>query len=387
MTAIRSSPNVTQVPLARVAMGDDEIAAAATVIEKGQLCQGAIHEEFEQAFAARLGVQHAIAVSSGSTALLVAMQAIGVGPGDEVIVPDITFVSTATAATYLGAKVVFCDINLENYCIEASLIESLINERTKLIVPVHLGGRMADMPAIMNLAEQHHLAVLEDAAGAHGASLGQRNAGTIGDAAIFSFTPTKPITTGEGGMITTNDPQLAERCRLIRNFGDESKFEWNSLGFNFRMTAVSAAIGLQQLRQLDANVAQRREIAARYNAAFADLPEIRTPQVPSHETTNFQLYTILLDTSRLSLTRDHVIERLAEAGVASRLYYPALHNMPVFAPSTSSSGTVFPNAKDYEQSALSLPIYADMKRSEQAHVVERLRDIITRARFPEHTQV
>ena len=382
MTAIHSPKTGTRVPLARVNLGDDEIAAAARVIENGQLCQGEIHEQFERAFAEHLGVKHAITVSSGSTALLVAMQAIGLGPGDEVIVPDITFVSTATAATYLGATVVFCDINLENYCIDASCIEPLINDRTKLIVPVHLGGRMADMATIMAIAEKHQLAVLEDAAGAHGAAVDQRYAGTIGDAAIFSFTPTKPITTGEGGMITTNDPDIARRCRLIRNFGDQSKFEWNSLGFNFRMTAVSAALGLEQLQRLNDNIARRRSIAAIYHEAFADLPEVQTPRIPYCELTNFQLYTVLLDTTKLSVTRDEVIDQLAQQGVASRLYYPALHRMPVFEGTASAGlGRKFPNADSYEESALSLPIYADMNQSEQSIVIDQMREIIGQSRL------
>lgn len=366
-------------PLARPQLHDEEIEAAVAAIRSGQLCQGESTERFENAFAAQLDVRHAIAVSSGSAALLVAMQALGIEAGDEVIVPDMTFVATASAAMYLGARPVLCDIALSDYCIDPDKIAPLIGRRTKLIVPVHFGGRVAAMDRVLEMARRHGLNVLEDAAGAHLSQHQGRFAGGLGDAAIFSFTPTKPITTGEGGMITTDDDQLAERCRLIRNLGDRGKFDWHLLGFNFRMTATSAAIGCEQLKRLPDYVAQRRAIAARYEAAFAGEPAVGAPVAHDTLANNYQLYPVLLDVDSLRISRDEVIRRLAQRGVASRLYYPALHRMPVFAGAHPAADDQFPVALDYQRRALCLPIFAGMSDDEQDHVAESLTSVLREA--------
>lgn len=365
-------------PLARPQFGNDEVAAVVEVLQSGQLCQGEVTERFESAFAQLLGVRHAVAVSSGSAALLVAMQAVGVGPGDEVIVPDMTFVSTASAAMYLGARPVFCDISLRDYCIDSDRIAALITGRTKLIVPVHFGGRIAEMDAINAIAKDHGLSVLEDAAGAHLSQRGGRFAGPLGDAGIFSFTPTKPITTGEGGMITTDDDEIARRCRLIRNFGDDGKFAWHSLGFNFRMTALSAALGREQLKQLPQQVRQRREIARRYDEAFRGA-SLQTCTSESESENNFQLYPLLIDVDALNITRDEVIAQLGRRGVASRLYYPALHRMGVFQHLNPPGDENFPAALEYQRRAICLPIFGGLTLGEQQHVIDTLKDIIATA--------
>ena len=367
------------VPLARPCLTDDEVAAAVEVLRSGQLCLGEKTARFEELIAESIGVSSAVCVASGSAALLVAMQALGVKVGDEVIVPDVTFVTTATAAMYLGATPVFCDISADNHCIDPVKLESRITGRTKLIVPVHLGGRVADMQAIKAIADTHGIPLLEDAAGALGSSLSGHRAGSFGDAAIFSFTPTKVVTTGEGGVITTNDEQLAERCRKIRNFGDDGKFAWNTLGFNFRMTELSAAIGIEQIRSLDSNIAQRQHIARNYNEAFCHVPGITVPALADREITNFQQYPIQLDVAQLAITRDEVIEQLARRRVASRVYYPALHNMPVFAGVDPGSDQDYPIACRYEQTSLCLPIFAGMTDAEQRQVIESLRQIVADA--------
>jgi len=360
-------------------LGDDEIAALAEVVRSGQLCQGQTTEQFEEKFARRVGVRHAVAVSSGSAALLVAMQALGVQAGDEVIVPDITFVSTATAAVYLGAKPVFCDISLDNYCIDTDKVAGLITSRTKLIVPVHLGGRVADVEALRPIASRHRLAVLEDAAGAHGASRCGRMAGAMGDAAIFSFTPTKLMTTGEGGMITTDDAALAARCRSIRNFGDEGKFAWNSLGFNFRMSALSAALGIEQLDRLDDHLRQRRALAARYASAFRDVAGVRAPRNTREELPNHQLYPVLCNRQQTAISRDTLMQRLKQRRIATRLYYPPLHRMPVFARWGPYSHADFPAAERYASNALCLPIFPGMNDAQQQHVIDSLCEIVAGA--------
>jgi perosamine synthetase len=317
------------------------------------------------------------------------MQALGVGPGDEVIVPDVTFVATATAAMYLGARPVFCDVSLDDYCIDACRIAALVTPRTRLIIPVHFGGRVAPMDAIRPVATSHGLKILEDAASAHLAGIGSRFAGTFGDAAIFSFTPTKLMTTGEGGMITTSDAELADRCRQIRNFGDAGKFDWELLGFNFRMTAVSAAIGIKQLKRLPEFVAQRREIAQRYDEAFRGTdflvrpPMVEPEGVATNRTDvevrptacNFQLYPVLLDVDRLGISRDDFIVQLAQRGVASRLYYPPLHRMGVFARFSPASDEHFPAATELARRSMCLPIFAGMTRQQQQHVIDNVLEV------------
>jgi perosamine synthetase len=280
----------------------------------------------------------------------------------------------------LGATPVFVDISLTDYNLDAAQVERHVTPRTKVILPVHYAGQTADMAALGDIARRHNLRVLEDAAEAHLARFrGERFAGTIGDAGIFSFTPTKPMTTGEGGMIVTDDDELARRARLIRNFGDHGKFQWDSMGFNYRLNEVSAAIGICQLRKLDEIIARRRAKARRYDQGFRDCESIVVPQVRGPEDSNYQLYTIRLRRDRLRIDRDTVIAKLAERGVSSRLYYPALHRQRVFDPvfgDRRPSDSDFPAAVEFERSALSLPIFTGLETHEQDYVIETLTRVL-----------
>lgn len=370
-TMVEGQQRHRRIPLSRPWFGDEEATAAAEVVRSGWLISGPAVEEFERRFGKRLGGVEAVAVNSGSSALLTAMAALGVTAGDEVLVPDMTFVSTASAALYLGARPVFADINLENYCLDPDDAERKITPRTKVIVPVHYAGHTADMDAILALARRRGLRVLEDAAEAHLARYRAGAwAGTIGDIGIFSFTPSKPMTTGEGGMIVTRDPDLARRCRLLRNFWDTGKFQWEALGFNFRMPEVMGAIGLVQLGKLDAAVERRRAIGARYTEAFAKEQAIIPPTLRTAEDGNFQLYTIRLRTEQLTIDRDAVIRALDARGVDSRLYYPPLHPQPVFGGDGGrAAATEAPRTLAYAASALSLPIFPSLGDEEHNHVV------------------
>ncbi|HEY1603813.1 MAG TPA: DegT/DnrJ/EryC1/StrS family aminotransferase [Pirellulales bacterium] len=370
-----------KVPLARAWFDDAEPTAAAEVVRSGWLCQGPKVAQFEEQFAFTMGAKHAIAVSNGSIALLVALQALGVEPGDEVIAPSMTFISSATAGMVLGARPVLCDINLTNYCIDVERLESLITKRTKVIVPVHYAGQTADMDRIQELADRHGLSILEDAAEAHLARYrGGKFAGTLGNIGIFSFTPTKPMTTGEGGMIVTDDDHLAAQCRLIRNFGDSGKFQWDILGFNYRLNEVAAAIGICQLKKLDQIIAMRREKAKRYDDAFADEAAIIIPWARSVEDINYQLYTIRFQLDLLDASRDQLMDELAELGVATRLYYPSLHRQKVFAPFGPHADRDFSNSIAFEQSALSLPIFTGLTFDEQDYVSASLLNVVRRHR-------
>lgn len=357
------------ISLAKPWFDGQESKAAAGVVDSRWLISGPKVEQFERAFAKKIRVKYAVAVGSGSDALLVAQQALGVKAGDEVIVPNMTFVSTATSSMYLGARPVFADIELKTYGIDPKDVEKRITKRTKGIIPVHYAGQSCDLAPILKIAKKHNLFVLEDAAEAHLAKNKGRYVGGIGDAGIFSFTPSKPMTTGEGGMITTNDKQLAGVCRLIRNFHDTGKFEWTELGFHFRMPEVMGAIGIVQLGKLAKAIKLRRAVAASYNKAFQQIPSIITPFVRHKEDINFQLYTIRLNLDKINLTRDQFIEKLSDYGIQSRLYYPCLHRQGVFRRIGRYYDRHFPNTAIFAESALSLPIYPGLSNKEVNHVI------------------
>src|SRR3989338_1206901 len=252
MTTKKKKDKKYNITLAKPWFDDREAKSAAEVVASRWLISGPKVAQFEKEFAKKIKVKYTIAVGSGSDALLIAQQALGVTEGDEVVVPNMTFVSTATSSMYLGAKPVFADIEL----------------KTKGIIPVHYAGQSCDLNQIIKIAKKHGLFVLEDAAEAHLAKHQGRYVGGICDVGIFSFTPSKPMTTGEGGMITTNSEALARKCKLIRNFHDVGKFEWSDLGFHFRMPEMMGAIGLVQLKKLSKAITKRHKIAARYNKAF-----------------------------------------------------------------------------------------------------------------------
>lgn len=362
-----------KVPLARPWVDEQEAQAAFDVIRTGWLIQGPKVQEFEEQFAAMVGARHAIAVNSGSSALLVAMAALGIGPGDEIICPNMTFVSSASAALFLGAKPVFADIEMSYYGLDPADLERCVTPNTKAIVPVHYAGHSAEMGPILEFAKERGIAVLEDAAESHLATyLDMGMTGTLGEIGIFSFTPSKPMTTGEGGMVVTDDESLAQACRRFRNFGDVSKFEWAALGFNFRLPEALGAMGLVQLGRLEEAVRRRRAIGRRYTEAFADLDVVIPPQERTPTDGNYQLYTIRLDTERGAPTGDQVRSALAGRGVGSRLYYPPMHSQGVFADSGGSDADV-PNSLLYAESAVSLPIFPTLSSDEQDFVIDSLR--------------
>lgn len=368
-----------QVPLAKPWFDGSESAAAEEVVASRWLIFGPRVKEFERRFAAMHGAKHGIAVNSGSSALLVSMAAMGVGPGDEVLAPDMTFVSTASSAIFLGAIPKFVDIDPRTHNMCPDDLERRITPKTRLIVPVHYAGHAADMTRIRAIADAHGIPVLEDAAEAHLAQWDGRYVGTLGQAGIFSFTPSKPMTTGEGGMILTDDDGIAERCRLFLNFGDTGKFDWDFFGGNFRMPEVMGAIGLHQLDKLPAAIEERRRIAGVYTAAFQGTPAIIPPNPVHPLAINFQLYTLRLDLSRLSLSRDEVIAKLAERGVSARLYYPPMHRAGVFAPYSPGTDADFPETVKYSRCALSLPIFPGITDAQLDLVTSSLLDIVRNA--------
>jgi dTDP-4-amino-4,6-dideoxygalactose transaminase len=362
-----------KVPLARPDIGEAEAQAAYRIVKSGWLIFGPETTAFEREFAAKIGVKHAIAVNSGTAALLVSQAAAGLGAGDEVIVPDMTFVSTATASMYLGVTPVFGDITMDDYGLDPAGIEALITPKTKAIIPVHYAGQSCRIEEIVRIARKHKLLVIEDAAESHLAKHAGRNTGAWGDLAIFSFTPSKPMTTGEGGMIVTDSDELAAKCRLIKNFGDTDKFQWDILGFNYRMPEVMGAVGRIQLQKLPAAVERRREIARRFIDAFSKVPGLVCPFVRDWADHNFQLFTLRVDSRVLSCSGKDIIGDLIAAGVSSRLYYPALHRQKVFS-AIPPRGGKFPNAVEYERTSFSIPLYPNLTEDEIRVVI----DVVTR---------
>jgi dTDP-4-amino-4,6-dideoxygalactose transaminase len=347
------------IPIARPQMGEEEKERVWEALSSGSLAQGPRVLEFEAAFAAYVGAEHAVAASSGTTALHLALLGYGIGEGDEVITVPFTFIASANSILYTGARPVFVDINPGDFTMDPALVEAAITPRTKAVMPVSLYGQPADMPAIADIAERHGLAVVEDAAQAHGAAIGDRRSGTWG-AGTFSFYPTKNMTTGEGGMVTTNDAELAERIRLLREHGMKVRYHHDVLGYNFRMTDIAAAIGLAQIGKLEGYNARRRAIAARYDA---ELSGVITPRVRTGVTHVYHQYTILVR------ERDAFAERLRERGVGSAIYYPIpVHRQKPFQ-ALGYGDASFPVTDRLTDLVLSIPVHPSLSDDEVASVI------------------
>ncbi len=313
-----------EIRLARPLIGDEERAAVDRVLQSGSISQGPEVAAFEEEFSAQVDGRHCVALNSGTSALHVTLLALGIGPGDEVVVPSFTFAATANAVRLAGAEPVFADIERDTFCLDPAAVAAAISPRTAAIIPVHLFGHPADMNALLALAGRHSLAVLEDAAQAHAATIAGRPVGSLGDGAAFSFYPTKNMTTGEGGMATFTDAAAARTARLLRNQGMERPYENELVGFNLRMTDMNAAIGRVQLRRLGGFTDARRAHAAALSTALA-MSELITPTERAGCRHVFHQYTVR------SERRDALIAELGHAGVEARVFYPTpVHRLAAF---------------------------------------------------------
>jgi dTDP-4-amino-4,6-dideoxygalactose transaminase len=348
-------------------MGDEEKQAVLEVLDSGMLAQGPRVRALEDAFADYCGVAHAVATASGTTALHLALLAHGIGEGDEVITSPFTFISSANAILFTGARPVFVDIDPLTFNIDSDLLAAAITPRTRAIMPVHLFGLTADMGPIMALAEEHGLAVIEDACQAHGAEHRGKRAGSFGTG-CFSFYPTKNMTTGEGGMITTDDAEVAETCRISRQHGMRRRYYHDALGYNFRMSDIHAAIGLAQLQKLE-----RFNEARIANARFLseNLTGVSTPTVPGGRRHVFHQYTIRVPDGR----RDGVRQALAERGVGTGVYYPVpVHRQQVYL-DRGYDGT-FPEAERAAQEVLSLPVHPGLSKQDLDAIVAAVNALV-----------
>ena len=347
------------IPIARPQMGEEEKERVWEAMASGSLAQGPRVAELEQRFAAFIGVAHAVATSSGTTALHLALLGRDIGPGDEVITVPFTFIASANSIVYTGARPVFVDVEERDFTIDVGQVEAAITPRTRAILPVSLYGQPADLPTLAEIADRHGVTIIEDAAQAHGAAIGDRRSGSWG-AGTFSFYPTKNMTTGEGGMITTDDAELAGRVRLLREHGMHVRYHHDVIGYNFRMTDLAAAIGLAQLPKLPGYNDRRREIAARYDA---ELRGVLTPAVRPGVTHVYHQYTIRVR------ERDAFADRLRERGVGSAVYYPIpVHRQKPFL-ALGYGDERYPVTDRLTEQVLSIPVHPSLTDNELATVI------------------
>ncbi|MCK4394329.1 DegT/DnrJ/EryC1/StrS family aminotransferase [Candidatus Bipolaricaulota bacterium] len=343
---------------------EDEINEIRGVLASGYLTQGPKVAEFEEMIRAKVGTKYAFAMSSCTTALHLSLVVLGVGPGDEVLVPDFTFPATANVVVQQGATPVLIDIHLNTFAIDVEDAARKVTPRTKAIMPMHPFGLSADMDAILALAEKHGLKVVEDAATAIGTTYKGRFCGSMGDLGCFSFHPRKVITTGEGGMIVTNNDQLAEKIALLRSHGGirrSGRYIFEEAGFNYRLSDVQGAIGVAQMRKLDALIARKRELAAQLTEKLAAVDGVKVPREPIWGGHIYQSYVVLLEDE---INRDGVIAAMREHGIETTLGTYALHVQPFFMRGYGYGEGDLPNSYRAYRQTLTLPLYPPMGEAE-----------------------
>ncbi len=377
------TPRKMNIPITKPALGEDEARAPYESIRSGWVTQGPKVAEFEKAVASYVGTKHGVATTSCTTGLHLALASIGVGRGDEVIVPSFTFIASANAILYTGADVVFCEVDARTFNIDPGDIEKRITKRTKAIMPIDQIGLACDIDAVNEIAKKRGIEVVEDAAPAIGESYKGRKVGSNAHQTVFSFHPRKVITTGEGGMIMTDDPALADRARKLRAHGmsvsDLERHrsdrviieEYNELGFNYRMSDIQASIGLVQIRRLDELLRVRRARATRYNEELSEIRGIAVPYVPPYAEHTYQSYCLRL-TKDCRLDREELMTNLLRRGIATRRGVMASHLEKTY---TSRYGRLsLPITEEATRTTMLIPLYAAMTDEEQTYVIGALRE-------------
>ncbi len=360
----RKNGGITPVPMARPDLSGEEIERVVAVLHSGLIAQGMCVKAFEDCFAAYIGTREAVAVNNGTAALHTALLAAGVGPGDEVITTPFSFIATANAVLYCNARPVFVDIEDGSFNISADLIEAKITPRTKAVVIVHLYGLPCDMEPILAVCQRYGLALIEDACQAHGAEYKGRKVGSFG-LGCFSFYPTKNMTTGEGGMITTDDPRLAEKMRLVRSHGQPERYRHDVLGYNYRMTEIAAAIGIVQLEKLD-TWNERRIANASYLMEAIDTEGIVLPHLPPDRKHVFHQFTVRV-TPACHLSRSQLQQVLQSYGIDSAVYYPLpIHKQPLYL--GLGYNDRLPVSEKAAQEVLSLPVHPQLTEGSLARI-------------------
>lgn len=375
-------------PYNRPSIGDEEIAEVVATLRSGWLTTGPRVAHFEAAFREYVGAPHAIAVSSCTAGLHLALAAAGIGEGDEVITTPLTFCSTVNVIVHQRARPVLADISPDDYNIDPAQIERKITRRTRAIIPVHYGGQPCRMDAILDIARRHGLLVIEDAAHAHGALYRGRKVGTLGDVTVFSFYATKNMTTGEGGMVTVHNAALAERIRLLSNHGMdynaqrryEAEGSWYyevlAPGYKYNMTDIQAALGLHQLARLEEYTRRRTEIAARYTEAFAGLEQIVTPAVRPEVRHVWHLYAVQVRRNSRRIDRDRVIAALRKQGIGTSVHFIPIHYHPYYREGFGFRRGDYPVCEAVFEGLISLPLYPSMTDAEVERVIEAVRKAV-----------
>lgn len=360
--------------------GPEEVAAVAEVLGTGNLTQGPVTRRFEELVKERIGTDHASATSSATTGLHMALKALGVGPGDEVVLPAFSFPATANVVVQLGAVPVFADIDATTFNLLPESCAEAITPLTKVIMPVHAFGLCADMDAINAVAASGGIPVLEDAACALGATYRGGSAGALGDVGVFSFHPRKVITTGEGGMVTTSDPKLAERMAILRTHGSvrgERYLSFVDAGFNYRLSDVLSAIGVVQMGRLDGILSDRRRLAEELTARLQTVPGVETPQVPDGHNHAYQSYVVTLDPA---VDRDAVIDAMSRREIETTLGTYGMHLQPFFESTYGTSPEQFPNATRAHHQALTLPLHTFLSEDDLDRIAQALSEAVRESR-------
>jgi len=375
-------------PYGHHTISEEDIAAVVEVLRNDWITRGPKVEEFERAVAGYCGAKYAVAFSSGTAALHAACAAAGLGPGDDAITTPLTFVATANAVVYCGGKPVFADILEDTLNIDPDEVEKRITPQTKAILPIDFAGHPADLDSILFLARKHKLIVIEDACHALGAEYRDRRIGGISDMTVFSFHPVKHITTGEGGMVTTNDWALARRLQVFRNHGISSEarqrqageqwyYEMVALGYNYWLTDLGCALGLSQLERLEANLARRRQMARQYDAAFANMPEIITPIERAEMASAWHLYPIRLDMEQLRATRAEIFTALRAENIGVNVHYIPVHYHPYYRKRFGHQRGEYPIAEAAYESLITLPLFHTMTAQDVTDVLEAVEKVMT----------
>jgi perosamine synthetase len=358
------------IPIAKPMIGKEEIEAVNRILESGMLTQGKEVEAFEKEFATYIGVKNAVAVANGTAALDLALKALGIKEGDEVITTPFTFISTANAILYQRARPVFADIDPSTYNLDPNAVLESITPKTKAIIVVHLYGQPCDMDAFLQIAEDHRLLLIEDCAQAHGAEFRGEKVGKFGDASVFSFYPTKNMTTGEGGMVVTDRDEVAEKVRMLRDHGQSSKYVHEELGYNLRMTNIAAAIGRVQLRKLDLFNEKRTRNARKMIEGLKNLKSIVLPFVDSRVKHVFNQFVVRVE------ERDYVAKRLSEMGIATAVHYPKpVHHQPLYR-KLGYPEEICPNAIEASKKVLSLPVHPALSDADVERIIRALRETV-----------
>ncbi len=363
------------IPVSSVVIPPETEELVGQVLRSGMLAQGPMVKRFEDEFAKLVGVRHAVAVNNGTTALVASLQVLDLEPGDEVLTSPFTFVATLNAILEAGATAVFADIRADDFCLDPAAAKQAIGARTKVLMPVHLYGQCADMDAFAPLAQEHGLHLVEDAAQAHGATIGERRAGSFG-LGCFSFYGTKNVTTGEGGMITTDDDELADRLRVLRNQGMRERYVYEVAGHNYRLTDLQAALAIPQLARIAETTAARQANADRLIAGLSDVAGLRVPrQLPGRSHVWHQFTVQVTDTAPID--RDEFIAKLGERGVGSGIYYPRLvFDYDCYRGNPQVAAADVPVAEAITRSVVSLPVHPKVSSDDVDTIVATVRDLM-----------